>query len=149
MWKACWNSSEFSTTSGLPWILTSRSMSTTWRGREVAHAAPQLHQRCQLVTARAVGKATELLNDAEELLQLNGIFLCLKGQAYPTDERDDFLAALPKHGFELLEEHRIALDEDDPDRWAILALKTEEKNPKKPSAKKQKHHKQHRSDHER
>lgn len=106
-----------------------------FRGREVAHFAPELHHACRLVTARAVGKAAELLVDAKELLDENGIFLCLKGQAYPTDERDDFLKALPKHGFTLMEEHRIALDEDDPDRWAILALKTGGDQPKKPSRK--------------
>lgn len=98
-----------------------------FRGREVAHFAPELHQKCQLVTARAVGKAADLLIDCKELLAVNGIFLCLKGQSYPTEERADFLRALPKYGFELLEEHSIALDEEDPDRWAILAIRTGDK----------------------
>ncbi len=98
-----------------------------FRGVEVAHQAPELHQKCRIVTARAVGRAASLLLDADALLDVNGIFLCLKGQSYPTEERDEFLKALPKHGFTLMEEHRIALDEDDPDRWAILALKTGDK----------------------
>ncbi|MBP5640685.1 MAG: 16S rRNA (guanine(527)-N(7))-methyltransferase RsmG [Victivallales bacterium] len=98
-----------------------------FRGREVAHFAPELHKKCKIVTARAVGKAAELLLDAKELLEVNGIFLCLKGQSYPTEERKEFLKAMPRLGFTLLEEHRIALDESDPDRWAVLALKTDEK----------------------
>ena len=61
--------------------------------------------------------------DAEALLAPNGIFLLMKGQSYPTEERDKFLRAMPKYGFTLMEEHNIALDENDPDRWIILALR--------------------------
>ena len=91
-----------------------------FRGREVAHFAPQLHNACRLVTARAVGKAAELLTDCAELLDDGGYFLCLKGQSYPTQEREHFLRTLPAAGFELLDEIPIALDEEDPDRWCVV-----------------------------
>lgn len=113
-----------------------------FRGREAASMAPDLYHKCQIVTARAVGRASELLTDAEALLAYNGIFIILKGQAYPTEEREEFLAALPKFGFTLMEEHNIALDDGDPDRWVILAMKTdappEEKKGKKRHEKKKK-----------
>lgn len=106
-----------------------------FRGREVAHFAPQLHQACQLVTARAVGKIVDLLPDCHELLLPNGYFLCLKGQSYPTQEREHFLKTLPPTGFELLDEVPIALDEEDPDRWCIVTSKLENagKRRKKPA----------------
>jgi 16S rRNA (guanine527-N7)-methyltransferase len=96
-----------------------------FRGREVASQQPELHQQCQIVTARAVGPAAELLPDAAELLALNGILILLKGPSYPSKEREDFLQALPNYGFMLMEEHPLALDEKDPDRWVVLALKAE------------------------
>ena len=71
-----------------------------------------------------MGQAADLLPDADALLAQNGIFLQMKGQSYPTEERPAFLKALPKIGFTLMEEHNIALDESDPDRWLILAMKT-------------------------
>ncbi|MBQ7649912.1 MAG: class I SAM-dependent methyltransferase [Victivallales bacterium] len=95
-----------------------------FRGREAAHFAPDMFQKCSAMTARAVGKAVDLLPDASALLAHNGIFMVMKGQAYPTDERAELLHALPKAGFTLMEEHNIALDEADPDRWIILLMKT-------------------------
>ena len=95
-----------------------------FRGREAKSAAHDLYQKCKLLTARAVGQAADLLPDADALLAQNGIFLQMKGQSYPTEERPAFLKALPKIGFTLMEEHNIALDESDPDRWLILAMKT-------------------------
>lgn len=95
-----------------------------FRGREARTAAPDLYGKCKLVTARAVGRADELLPDADALLAQDGIFMLLKGQSYPTEERKDYLKALPKMGFTLMEEHNIALDDGDPDRWIILAMKT-------------------------
>ena len=55
--------------------------------------------RRKLLTARAVGQAADLLPDADALLAQNGIFLLMKGQSYPTEERPAFLKALPKIGF--------------------------------------------------
>lgn len=104
-----------------------------FRGREVATHCPELHQQCQMVTARAVGPAAELLPDAAELLAINGILLLLKGPAYPEKERDEFLHAIPAFGFTLMEEHPIVLDENDPDRWVILALRSDELPSKRPA----------------
>ena len=95
-----------------------------FRGREAAHFAPDMFHKCSVLTARAVGRAVDLLPDASALLAPNGIFMVMKGQAYPTDERDELLHTLPKAGFTLMEEHNIALDESDPDRWIILLMKT-------------------------
>ena len=111
-----------------------------FRGREAHTAAPDIAGKCQLVTARAVGRANELLPDADALLAPNGIFLLLKGQSYPTEERDDYLAALPNYGFTLMEEHNIALDEGDPDRWVVLALKTGDGPASTTSRRPAKHH---------
>jgi len=106
-----------------------------FRGREAASQAPGLYRKCKLVTARAVGKAAEILPDAAELLDIDGLLLLLKGPAYPVKERDDFLDAMPKFGFELMEEHRLVLDDDDPERWIVIAIRTnppasERKKPK-------------------
>ena len=94
-----------------------------FRGREAAAQAPELFQSCQLVTARAVGKGVELLQDVTALLDINGIFILMKGPAWPETEQKDFLRALPSAGFDLVEEQNIALDESDPDRWVIITTK--------------------------
>ena len=94
-----------------------------FRGREAASQAPELHGKCQLVTARAVGKGVELLQDVTALLDLNGVFILMKGPAYPQTEQADFLRALPSAGFDLIEEQNIALDENDPARWVIITTK--------------------------
>ena len=96
-----------------------------FRGREAPSVAKDLARKCKMLLCRAVGRADDLLPDAAALLQANGIFLLLKGQSYPTTEREDFLRAMPRFGFTLMEEHPIALDNADPDRWIVLALKTD------------------------
>ena len=50
--------------------------------------------------------------------------MVMKGQAYPIEERDEMLKALPKAGFTLMEEQHTALDEEDPDRWIVSVMKT-------------------------
>ena len=97
-----------------------------FRGREAASACPALHHRCQIVVARAVGQADDLLIDAEALLNLNGVLILLKGQSYAGDEQHRFHHALGRHGFSLMEEQTIALDETDPDRWVVTAIKSEQ-----------------------
>ena len=101
-----------------------RAEARAFRGREAATAAKDIAHKCKLVTARAVGRIPDLLPDASALLARNGIFMVMKGQAYPVDEREDTLKALPKAGFTLMEEQHIALDETDPDRWIISIMKT-------------------------
>ncbi|MCR4573707.1 MAG: class I SAM-dependent methyltransferase [Lentisphaeria bacterium] len=94
-----------------------------FRGREAASQAPKLFQNCKLVIARAVGRGAELLQDVTALLDVNGIFILMKGPAYPQNEQPEFLRALPAANFDLLEEQNIALDETDPDRWVIVTTK--------------------------
>lgn len=94
-----------------------------FRGREVGHFSPDLRHACQMVTARAVGRMAELLLDVKELLRVGGLFVCMKGQSYPTEEREEVLSALPKQGFSLVEEHSVALDEADPGRWVIVVMR--------------------------
>ncbi len=96
-----------------------------FRGREAASACPALHHHCQVVVARAVGQADELLVDAEALLDLNGVLILLKGQSYAGDEQHRFHHAIEHGGFSLMEEQTIALDENDPDRWVVTAMKSE------------------------
>lgn len=95
-----------------------------FRGREAATAAPDLFHKCTILTARAVGRAVELLPDAQALLAPNGLFIIMKGHSYPETERDAFLNALPDAGFTLVQEQNIALDDNDPDRWIISIMKT-------------------------
>lgn len=97
----------------------------SFRGREAATAAKDLYHKCKLVTARAVGKIVDLLPDASALLAHNGIFMVMKGQAYPRDEQEDVKKSLSKAGFTLMEEQNIALDDEDPDRWIISMMKTD------------------------
>ena len=101
-----------------------RAEARAFRGREAATAARDMARKAKLVTARAVGRIVDLLPDASALLARNGVFMVMKGQAYPTEERDDTLKALPKAGFTLMEEQNIALDEEDPDRWIVSMMKT-------------------------
>ena len=101
-----------------------RAEARAFRGREAATSAKDMMHKAKLVTARAVGRIVDLLPDASALLARNGIFMVMKGQAYPTEERDETLKALPKAGFTLMEEQPIALDEEDPDRWIVSVMKT-------------------------
>ena len=96
-----------------------------FRGREAATAARDLWHRCRLVTARAVGKIADLLPDVSALLTLNGVFVSMKGSSYPVEERETLQSVLPKAGFTLMDEQRICLDDDDPERWIISMAKTE------------------------
>ena len=101
-----------------------RAEARAFRGREAATAAKDMAHKAKLVTARAVGRIVDLLPDASALLAHNGVFMVMKGQAYPAEERDGTLKALPKAGFTLMEEQHIALDEEDPDRWIVSMMKT-------------------------
>jgi 16S rRNA (guanine527-N7)-methyltransferase len=91
-----------------------------FRGREAAHARPDLARRCALVTARAVGPAAEVLAEADALVRRDGFLLLLKGPAFAAQERQEAVAAAAGFGFELVQEMRIALGESDPDRILVL-----------------------------
>lgn len=92
-----------------------------FRGREVARHRPQLRQKCALLTARAVGPASENMLDAAELLKNNGFLIMMKGPNFLRDEGEDFENACRKCGFELQEILPIALDNQDPDRYIVIA----------------------------
>lgn len=94
-----------------------------FRGREVRHFRHDLAASCDIVTARAVGKAADLLVDASELLVKGGAFIIMKGRNFERDEGEDFEKACRHCRFETLEIMPVALDEDDPDRFVILAVK--------------------------
>ncbi len=92
-----------------------------FRGREVGAHRPDLRQNCDLVTARAVGKAAELLREASELLRAGGYLILLKGPNFITAESDEFNHACQKFNFELQDIHPIALAETDPDRYVVVS----------------------------
>lgn len=100
-----------------------KAEANAFRGREVKHFRPDLAGHCDIVTARAVGKAADLLADATELLVRGGAFIIMKGQNFERDEADDFAKACKAYRFEMLEIMPVALDESDPDRNIVLAVK--------------------------
>ena len=99
---------------------TQKAEADCFRGREVGAYRPDLYQNCSIVTARAVGKAAELLLDATELLRNGGYLILLKGPNFITDESDEFDRACQKLNFALQDIHPIALDENDPDRYVVV-----------------------------
>ena len=109
---------------------SAKTEAVCFRGREVAHQRPDLYQNCSLLTARAVGPASEILIDAAELLKNHGHLILLKGPNFLKDEGPDFELACRTIGFELLEILPIALDAQDPDRYVVLAQRKAEKKRK-------------------
>jgi 16S rRNA (guanine527-N7)-methyltransferase len=97
----------------------------SFRGREAARARPDLAQQCALVTARAIGPAGQVIEEAAALVRLNGFLLLLKGPAFAAQERQAALATAERFGFELVQELHIALDETDPDRVLVLFERVE------------------------
>jgi 16S rRNA (guanine527-N7)-methyltransferase len=97
----------------------------SFRGREAARARPDLARRCALVTARAIGPAEQVLEEADALVRLNGFLLLLKGPSFAEQERQAALACGERFGFELVQELHTALDEADPDRVLVLFERVE------------------------
>lgn len=96
-----------------------------FRGREAAHARPDLARRCALVTARAVGPADEVLEEAEALVRRGGFLLLLKGPSFVEQERQAAVASAERLGFDMVQEMTMALDETDPERILVLFERTE------------------------
>jgi 16S rRNA (guanine527-N7)-methyltransferase len=109
----------------------SSARALAFRGREVRTAAPEFAGRAAVVVARAVGRADKLLPEAVDLLQDGGLLLILKGPSFEASEQRDFVNACPAFGFELVQEMRLALDPDDPERILVLAAKTDTPKDKK------------------
>ena len=102
---------------------------TCFRGREAEHQRPDLYRNCALVTARAVGPASENLLDASELLKNDGHLIMMKGPHFLKDEGEDFEIACKNTRFELQEILPIALDDQDPDRYIVIVKNKPKKSP--------------------
>ncbi|MEK7413402.1 MAG: RsmG family class I SAM-dependent methyltransferase [Planctomycetota bacterium] len=89
------------------------------RGGDVAHAAPELHRRCQLVVNRAMGPAAEILAESAPLLRPHGHLVIWKGLAFAGKERDEAAAKAPKLGFRVVGIRRLQLLEGDPERLLV------------------------------
>lgn len=90
------------------------------RGAEAAGKAPDLRRRCQLVTCRAMGQAAEVLAEAADLLHKSGHLALYKGPAFAGAERDAALQACGRLGYRFVNEHRVVLDEGDPERVMVV-----------------------------
>jgi len=97
----------------------------SFRGREAARARPDLARQCALMTARAIGPADEVLEEAAALVRLDGFLLLLKGPSFAVQERQAALASAERFGFDLVQEMDTALDETDPDRTVVLFERVE------------------------
>ncbi len=96
-----------------------------FRGREAAHARPDLARRCALVTARAVGPADAVLEEADALVRRGGFLVLLKGPSFAEPERHAAVASAARVGFEMIQEMTMALDDTDPERILVLFERTE------------------------
>jgi len=92
----------------------------SFRGREAAHARPDLARQCDLVTARAVGPADAVLEEAEALVRPGGFVVMLKGPSFLDQERQAAADCAERLGFEMAQELTMALDEADPERFLVL-----------------------------
>lgn len=110
---------------------TGKGAACAFRGRDVGRERPDLLHHAEVVTARAVGKGVDLLPDAAELLAVGGVFLLMKGQSWPLEERPAFAEACPAFGFDLVEDLELSLESQDPVRHIILAVKKEAPNPRR------------------
>ncbi len=90
------------------------------RGAEAAGKAPDLRRRCQLVTCRAMGQAAEVLAEAADLLHKSGHLALYKGPAFAGDERAAALSVCARLGYRFVTEHRVMLDEGDPERVMVV-----------------------------
>lgn len=101
------------------------------RGREIAQLRPDLEHRSAIVTARAVGRGAQLLEDASALLAVGGVFVLLKGPSWPETEAEEFERVCPCFGFQQVDDVVLRLTPDDPDHHIILAVKQERLDPRK------------------
>jgi 16S rRNA (guanine527-N7)-methyltransferase len=112
--------------SALPLTGCRDARACAFRGREAARAQEDVAAACQLVLARAVGRADSLLPDLQALVRPGGFALLLKGPRFEEDEREDLVAACPDHGFEMVCEQTVTLDPEDPERYLVLLNRMEE-----------------------
>jgi 16S rRNA (guanine527-N7)-methyltransferase len=115
--------------SALPLTGCRNAHARAFRGREAAGSQVDLAGKCQMVLARAVGRADSLLPDLQALLKVGGFALLLKGPRFEADERDDLVAAGPEFGFEMVCEQTVTLDPEDPERYLVLLSRVAEPEP--------------------
>lgn len=94
-----------------------------FRGRESAAAAPDLHDSCQLVIARAVGPLARILPEAAGLLARGGLFLAMKGPRF-VDEQAESDRQMHAMSFAYEATREIVLEDGDPVRVVVALRKT-------------------------
>lgn len=99
------------------------------RGSEVAVHAPELLHSASLVVARAVGRVDSLLPELVSLPAMNGFLILMKGPAFEDGEAQALNRLAPQFGLEVVQESRVALTDDDPERILVLLAKTDERQP--------------------
>ncbi|MBN2452413.1 MAG: 16S rRNA (guanine(527)-N(7))-methyltransferase RsmG [Lentisphaeria bacterium] len=97
-----------------------RAEAAAFRGREAHASRPDLARRCDLVTARAVGKAADLFVETTGLLRPGGSLLLLEGPTFGGGERRAALRAAGSAGFTLRREVPVTLEEGDPERLLVV-----------------------------
>jgi 16S rRNA (guanine527-N7)-methyltransferase len=90
------------------------------RGSEAAIKASGLRRSCQLVTCRAMGQASLILEEAADLLEKSGHLVIYKGPAFAGDERQAALAACTGLGYRFVSERRVVLEDGDPERVMVV-----------------------------
>jgi 16S rRNA (guanine527-N7)-methyltransferase len=95
-----------------------------FRGSESASAAPDLHGRCQMITARAVAQADQLLRECQGLLAPGGVLVLAKGPAYHGDEAERAQATARAMSFAYEVGCKPVLETGDPERLILLFSKT-------------------------
>lgn len=101
------------------------------RGRDIGRLRTDLEHHASIVTARAVGRGADLLEDAAAMLAVGGVFVLLKGPSWPETEAPEFDAACPVYGFEVADDITFPLVPGDPVHHIILAVKTGKGDTKK------------------
>ena len=101
------------------------------RGRDIARVRTDLAHHASIVTARAVGRGADLLEDAAAMLAVGGVFVLLKGPSWPETEAPEFESACDIFGFEVADDITFSLVPNDPIHHVILAVKTGKGDTKK------------------
>ncbi|MBO7741445.1 MAG: class I SAM-dependent methyltransferase [Victivallales bacterium] len=108
-----------------------KGVALSCRGRDIGKIRTDLSHHASIVTARAVGRGADLLEDAAAMLAVGGVFVLLKGPSWPETEAPEFDAACPVYGFEVADDITFSLVPGDPVHHVILAVKTGKGDTKK------------------
>jgi 16S rRNA (guanine527-N7)-methyltransferase len=94
-----------------------------FRGKEAAATCPEVAGQAAVVLARAVGRVDELLEEVAPILRMGGFFIVLKGPAYAEEERRAVQDCADSKGFDVMLEHEVQLEPQDPARFIIVLTK--------------------------